>query len=125
MGFIEDHTSVMTLVTRVIGGMVEAMHALDVFDIIITDADGISPPAPAHQRWLSEWARRECQSEFLFVTGYPMAKRPFYTHPDPARPALSNSVDLLFRELEIVTGGQRLHRHEDYLQALTARGVGS
>jgi len=37
-----------------------------------------------------------------------MAKRPFYTHPDPARPAFSNGFDLLFRGLELVTGGQRL-----------------
>jgi nondiscriminating aspartyl-tRNA synthetase len=45
-------------------------------------------------------------------------KRPFYTHPDPARPAASNSFDLLFRGLELVTGGQRLHRYEDYLAVL-------
>jgi nondiscriminating aspartyl-tRNA synthetase len=51
-----------------------------------------------------------------------MAKRPFYTHPDPARPAYSNGFDLLFRGVELVTGGQRLHRHEDYLAALAARG---
>jgi nondiscriminating aspartyl-tRNA synthetase len=51
-----------------------------------------------------------------------MAKRPFYTHPDPDRPDFSNSFDLLFRGLELVTGGQRLHRHEDYLAALAARG---
>ena len=48
--------------------------------------------APAHERALGEWARREHGSDFLFVTGYPMAKRPFYTHPDPARPAYSQRV---------------------------------
>jgi tRNA synthetases class II (D, K and N) len=51
-----------------------------------------------------------------------MAKRPFYTHPDPSRPAFSNGFDLLFRGLELVTGGQRLHRHADYLAALARRG---
>jgi nondiscriminating aspartyl-tRNA synthetase len=65
---------------------------------------------------------REHGSEFLFVTGYPMAKRPFYTHPEPGRPAYSNSFDLLFRGLELVTGGQRLHRYEDYVAALAACG---
>ena len=39
-----------------------------------------------------------------------MRKRPFYTHPQPADPQYSNSFDLLFRGLELVTGGQRLHR---------------
>lgn len=74
--------------------------------------------APAHERWLCEWARREHGSDFLFVTGYPMEKRPFYTHPDPARPGFSNSFDLLFRGTELVTGGQRLHHHGDYLAAI-------
>ncbi len=73
---------------------------------------------PAHERWLGDWARREHGSDFLYVVGYPMAKRPFYTHPDPDRPGVSNSFDLLFRGVELVTGGQRLHRYEDYLAAL-------
>lgn len=46
-----------------------------------------------------------------------MVKRPFYTHPEPAHPEFSNSFDLLFRGIELVTGGQRLHRYEDYLAA--------
>jgi nondiscriminating aspartyl-tRNA synthetase len=79
--------------------------------------------APAHERWLGDWALREHGSDFLFVTGYPLAKRPFYTHPDPMRPGQSNSFDLLFRGLELVTGGQRLHRHADYLAALGSRGM--
>jgi nondiscriminating aspartyl-tRNA synthetase len=78
--------------------------------------------APADERRLGEWALEEHGSDFLFVTGYPMAKRPFYTHPEPGRPEYSNSFDLLFRGLEIVTGGQRLHRYDDYVAALEARG---
>jgi nondiscriminating aspartyl-tRNA synthetase len=42
--------------------------------------------APAHERWLGEWARTKHSSEFLFVEGYPMARRPFYTHPQLDRP---------------------------------------
>lgn len=85
--------------------------------------------APAHERALGEWARTEYGSDFLFVTGYPLAKRPFYTHPatgdspsgGPVR-AYSNGFDLLFRGVELVTGGQRLHRYADYLAALAQRG---
>src|SRR6266705_6044781 len=69
--------------------------------------------APADERRLCEE-----HGEFVFVTGFPMAKRPFYTHPEPERPRYSNSFDLLFRGMEIVTGGQRLHRYEDYVAAL-------
>jgi len=89
-----------------------------------TGEDVLGEPdlAPSHERWLGEWAMREHGSEFLFVTGYPLAKRPFYTHPDPSRPGQSNSFDLLFRGLELVTGGQRLHTYPDYLAALAERG---
>jgi nondiscriminating aspartyl-tRNA synthetase len=52
-----------------------------------------------------------------------MTKRPFYTHPDPARPTYSNGFDLLFNGVELVTGGQRLHRYGDYLAALEQRGL--
>ncbi len=71
--------------------------------------------APAHERWLGDWAAAEYGSEFVSVEGCAMAKRSFYTHPDPARPEYSNSFDLLFRGLEPVTGGQRLHQHHDHL----------
>jgi nondiscriminating aspartyl-tRNA synthetase len=74
--------------------------------------------APAHERWLGDWALAQHGSDFLFVEGYPMVKRPFYTHPEPGRPEFSNSFDLLFRGIELVTGGQRLHRYDDYLAVL-------
>ncbi|HEY1917632.1 MAG TPA: aspartate--tRNA(Asn) ligase [Streptosporangiaceae bacterium] len=150
-GFIEDHHDVMAVLREVTAGMVSAtaeraagavellglklpdvpaqipeIHFADAQELLArhTDEDPRGEPdlAPAHERWLSEWAVREFGSEFLYVTGYPMAKRPFYTHPEPGRPAYSNSFDMLFRGLEIVTGGQRLHRHADYLAALAQRG---
>jgi nondiscriminating aspartyl-tRNA synthetase len=136
LGFIGDHRDVMAVLTRALAGMAAAVApwaALDVPAEIpavhftealrIAGAPADEPDlAPAHERALGEWARREHGSEFVFVTGYPMRKRPFYTHPDPADPAYSNGFDLLFRGLELVTGGQRLHRYDDYVAALTAAG---
>jgi nondiscriminating aspartyl-tRNA synthetase len=150
-GFITDHTDVMAVLRNVIAGMTnvlrqDATSAVDVLGATLpavpdelpsvefahaqeliakaTDEDPRGEPdlAPAHERWLSDWAMREYGCEFLFVTGYPAVKRPFYTHPDPARPEYTNSFDLLFRGQELVTGGQRLHRYSDYIAALEARG---
>jgi nondiscriminating aspartyl-tRNA synthetase len=78
--------------------------------------------APAHEQALGEWAARRYGSDFLAVEGFPMAKRPFYTSPQPGDPRWSASFDLLFRGQELVTGGQRLHRYADYAAALAARG---
>jgi nondiscriminating aspartyl-tRNA synthetase len=83
----------------------------------MTDALGAPDLTPQHERLLGEWALKDCGSDFLFVVGYPMVKRPFYTHPNPDNPAYSNSFDLVFRGTELVTGGQRLHRYVDYLSA--------
>ena len=131
LGFINDHFDVMSVVRAVIAGMVEAIRerarpAVEFLELELPDvpaeipwvhfADtGVSDVdlAPADERRLGEE-----RGELVFVTGYPMAKRPFYTHPEPGRPEYSNSFDLLFRGLEIVTGGQRLHRYEDYVAAL-------
>ena len=79
--------------------------------------------SPANERWLGDWAVQQHNSDFVFVTGFPLAKRPFYTHPNPSRPDYTNSFDLLFRGLELVTGGQRLNRYADYLAALERRGM--
>ncbi len=94
-----------------------------IFQATGEDCRGEPDLAPAHERWLGQWAQRTFGSDFLFVVGYPMAKRPFYTHPNPADPAFSNSFDLLFRGTELVTGGQRLHLYQDYLAALARHGV--
>ncbi len=128
LGFIRDHRDVMAVLREVLAGMADPalvtvpeeipeIHFAAAVELLEADP-GEPDLAPAHERALSEWARREHGSDFLFVTGYPMAKRPFYTHPDPARPGYSNSFDLLFRGVELVTGGQRLHRHADYLGVL-------
>jgi nondiscriminating aspartyl-tRNA synthetase len=144
MGFIGSHLDVMAQLTRVLAEMlaectpelaevpavpavIPAIHFAEARERVAAalGAHHAAEPdlAPEGERWLGEWARAEHGSEFLFVTGYPMTKRPFYTHPDATRPEFSNSFDLLFRGTELVTGGQRLHRHADYLAALAARGM--
>jgi nondiscriminating aspartyl-tRNA synthetase len=131
LGFIHDHFAVMAVVREVVAGMLasileRAARAVERLEIEVPEVPARIPwvhfadadvddvdLAPADERRLCE-----AHGELVFVTGYPMAKRPFYTHPEPDRPEYSNSFDLLFRGLEVVTGGQRLHRYEDYVVAL-------
>jgi nondiscriminating aspartyl-tRNA synthetase len=152
MGFIENHFTVMRVLRETLVGMLAALaersapelallgvelprvpdeiphiHFSAAQELILArhgvDVRGEPDLSPQDERWLGEWAREQHDSDFLFVTGYPMRKRPFYTHPDPDRPEFSNSFDLLFRGTEIVTGGQRLHRYGDYLAALECAGM--
>ena len=131
LGFIRDHFDVMTVVREALAGMVGAIReraarAVDLLELDLPEVPAEIPwvhfaetgvddvdLAPADERRLCEE-----RGEWLFVTGFPMAKRPFYTHPEPEQPRYSNSFDLLFRGMEIVTGGQRLHHYADYVAAV-------
>ncbi len=61
-------------------------------------------------------------SEFVFVTHYPTAKRPVYAMEDPYDPTVTLSFDLLFRGLEITTGGQRIHDYHMQVEKLRRFG---
>jgi nondiscriminating aspartyl-tRNA synthetase len=152
LGFIENHFTVMGVlrdvlahiftslsvncatelaltgaVLPIVPAIIPHIHFAAAQELILArygvDVRGEPDLSPQDERWLGEWAQAEHGSDFLFVTGYPMVKRPFYTHPDPTHPGYSNSFDLLFRGTELVTGGQRLHRFSDYQAALAERGL--
>jgi nondiscriminating aspartyl-tRNA synthetase len=78
---------------------------------------------PEGERLACAWARERFDTEFLFVTHYGSEKRPFYAMDDPDDARSTLSFDLLFRGWEVTTGGQRLHRYEDYLAKLARRGL--
>jgi len=91
----------------------------EVHDIIFynykKDFRGEKDLEPEEEKLICEYAKKEWDTEFVFVTHFPSAKRPFYTMDDPGDPDKTLSFDLLFRGLEITTGGQRLHKYEDYV----------
>ena len=145
LGFIGDHRDVLAVLRHALAGMAAALRdrrrrrrtaegempevPAEIPVIHFREALSIAgaPPdepdlAPAHERAVGRWAAQAHGSDFIAVEGYPMSKRPFYTHPQPGDERWSNSFDLLFRGQELVTGGQRLHRHQDYLAAIRARG---
>ncbi len=61
-------------------------------------------------------------SEFVFVTHYLTAKRPMYAMEDPSDNSMTLSFDLLFRGLEITTGGQRIHDYQSQVEKLKRFG---
>jgi aspartyl/asparaginyl-tRNA synthetase len=70
---------------------------------------------PAGERALSALVLARDSHEFTFVTDYPTTVRPFYHMRHEHDPTLTNSFDLLWRGIELTTGAQREHRHEQLL----------
>ncbi len=78
---------------------------------------------PAHERWLCEYSTQKLNSEFIFITHYPVSKRPMYTYEDENNPGLTKSFDLLFRGIEITTGGQRIHDYAKLVKSIKNKGL--
>ena len=78
---------------------------------------------PEEEVLIGKYAKEEWGSDFVFVTHYPSKKRPFYAMDDPEDPKYTLSFDLLFRGLEITTGGQRIHDYQTLLKKIEARGM--
>ena len=64
---------------------------------------------PEEEQLIGQLFKEEYGADFVFVTHYPTKKRPFYAMDDPDDPKHTLSFDLLFRGMEVTTGGQRIH----------------
>ena len=78
---------------------------------------------PEEELLIGRYFQEEYGSDFVFVTHYPSKKRPFYAMDDPADPRFTLSFDLLFRGLEVTTGGQRIHDYGEILRKMEKRGM--
>lgn len=152
MGFIKDHTDVIALVTELMKAIVAHINATcaaelkllgveealapETFPVMTlreaqelikkeTGVDKTSEPdlEPEDERFLCEYANKNLGSDFVFVTHFPTKKRPFYTHIEPADPDFTRSFDLLFRGLEMCSGGQRVHKYEELIERLKSKGL--
>jgi nondiscriminating aspartyl-tRNA synthetase len=84
---------------------------------------------PEGERLLTIYFLEKEGSELVYVTGYPHSVRPFYAMPLEKKTEtgmsmkLSRSFDLLYRGLEITTGGQRIHNASALKESMSARGL--
>ncbi|MDF2538578.1 MAG: aspartyl-tRNA synthetase [Herbinix sp.] len=78
---------------------------------------------PEEEVLIGRYFQEEYDSDFVFVTHYPSKKRPFYAMDDPSDPKFTLSFDLLYKGMEITTGGQRIHDYEEQVKKMEARGM--
>ncbi len=151
-GFIKDHTDIMALETEMLRAVCGHLTALckTEFELMRADIPTIPERIPAiklreaqelifketkkdirkepdlepeDERWMCEWSKREHNSDFIFITHYPVSKRPFYAYEDENDLGYTKSFDLLFRGIEITTGGQRRHNYENLVAGAKGKGL--
>lgn len=146
MGFIEDERDVIHTLEAVIRETVEVVVARHGEDFkmlgvetprlgkafpVLTLAEahktlGVTPEddmSPEHERAICEWAKKEHDSDFVFIIRFPTNARAFYTMASNKDPKLSKGFDLLFRGLEINSGAQRIHNYEEMVERIKERGM--
>jgi nondiscriminating aspartyl-tRNA synthetase len=149
MGFIKDERDIMLVETRLLKSMLKKLEMECKKELVIlgvklpeikTEIPSIPLPEaieilkenygkieltkdidPEGERLICEYVRDKYDSEFVFLTHYPMEKRPMYAMP--AENGLTHSFDLIFRGLEITTGGQRIHNYEMLKNSMIARDL--
>jgi len=78
---------------------------------------------PEEELNIGRYFKEEYGADFVFVTRYPSKKRPFYAMDDPEDPKYTLSFDLLFRGMEVTTGGQRIHDWQRQVDKMKAKGM--
>ena len=138
MGFIEDEKDIMDLEEELVIFIInkvlqEGKKYLEVLDVNLpelntkiprikfsealeilskeynkTNLDGdLDPDA---EKLICKYSKEKLGCDFIFLTHYPRRKRPMYTMP--LGETETHSFDLLFRGVEITTGGQRIHDYD-------------
>lgn len=147
MGFIESEREVMSRLEEAMRdvvnevssrhedifkrfGVVPAHLPSDPFPVLtlqeaqdILGAEHAPDMDPESERGICDWARKEKGSDFVFITRFPTSKRAFYTYEHPDEAPLSRGFDLLFKGLEINSGAQRIHDHDELVHKLESRGL--
>lgn len=151
-GMIKDHTDVMDLETKFLRYLLDhldktvarelkllnyvrpelpekipAFKLREVQEIIKkeTGVDHTNEPdlEPNEEKWICEYVKKEFKSDFVFVTHYPTVKRPMYTYSDETDPEFTKSFDMLFRGVEVTTGGQRINDYEQLVANIKKWGM--
>ena len=149
VGFINDEKDIMKLETRLLKFMLSEVESklseeLKVLEIQLPDIKDEIPAMkletaieilktkynkvdlekdldPEGERLIGEYIKETTGSDFIFLTHYPRSKRPMYVMPEGE--ASTHSFDLLFRGIEITTGGQRIHDYEMLKESISSRGM--
>ncbi|HIS52024.1 MAG TPA: aspartate--tRNA(Asn) ligase [Candidatus Onthomonas avicola] len=78
---------------------------------------------PEEESNIGRYFQEEYGADFVFITHYPSKKRPFYAMDDPDDGRYTLSFDLLFRGMEVTTGGQRIHDYQMQVDKMRAKGM--
>lgn len=149
MGFIKDEEDIMEMEERLLKFMLNKLEeegkiyletlnvdmpkienkipkikfseALEILEKEYNKADLDGDLDPEGEKLICRYAKEKLGCDFIFLTRYPRRKRPMYTMPYGEEE--TRSFDLLFRGVEITTGGQRIHDYNMLIKNIEYKGL--
>ena len=76
---------------------------------------------PEGEKLICKYAKEELGCDFIFITNYQSKKRPMYAMPLGKEG--TRSFDLLFRGVEITTGGERINDYNMLINNIKEKGL--
>ena len=73
---------------------------------------------PDEEKWICEYAKKNLNSEAVFVTDWPASEMKFYHRVSADNPEVAERADLLFRGVEIATLSMRENRYDKLVEQL-------
>lgn len=149
IGFINDETDIMNLEEELIKFMLKSIEEkgkeyLDILNISVPKINGAIPRMelneaieilnnvygktdlegdldPEGEKLICKYVKEKYGCDFIFLTNYPRRKRPMYTMPFEEEG--TRSFDLLFKGVEITTGGQRINDYNMLIKSIESKGL--
>ncbi len=78
---------------------------------------------PECERKICEYFSNNENVDFVVVKDFPFKKKPFYIMRNEENPNVCYAFDLLYRGLELTSGGQREHRYEERIRNMKEKGI--
>jgi nondiscriminating aspartyl-tRNA synthetase len=69
-------------------------------------------PTPFEEEWICNYSAEHWGSEAVFITEFPASTMKFYQYRNDDNPEVIDRFDLIFKGVEICTGGRRENRYE-------------
>ncbi len=75
------------------------------------------------EKLLGKYVKEKYDNEFFFVNRFPFNEKPFYVMRFDDDKQWARSTDLIFKGVEISSGGQREHRYDNIIKQINEKGL--
>ena len=75
------------------------------------------------QQLLANYVKQNYDSEIFFINRFPFKSKPFYVMRVDSEPIRARSIDMIYKNIELSSGGQREHRYNELMKNVIEKNI--